>query len=164
MERRLRFGFSVFQLLGVIFLCFGLVFTGVGLALGVFASDPDGPVLCLVFCCIGLPFLGLGLGFLIFEIRKRRQIRRLISDGRYIWGAIFRIDEDTKITINHRHPQVAVVQCSVGGRSLFFTSGHLPRYFPDSLIGQQVKVYCQAPEYRPYYVDMAPLLQNSIIL
>ncbi len=163
MERRIKFGLNVFLLLGITFSVMGGIFTAVGLMLGQSIPGEDGRVLGIVFPCVGIPFLLVGLGFWGMELRKRAQIRRLVRSGDFIWGHVSRIDWDTMVTINHRHPNVAVVCCQYGGQTHFFTSRHLPRHFPEDLVGKQVRVYCQPPKCKPYYVDMEPLLQNLVI-
>lgn len=163
MERKLKFGLNVFLLLGIIFSVLGGFFTVLGILLGRSVPGEDGRILGIVFPCIGIPFLLVGLSFLGIELANRAQIRALVKSGSYIWGSVTRIDLDYQVTINNRHPYVAVVCCQHGGQSHFFTSRHLPRHFPEDLVGKQVKVYCSAPKFKPYYVDLEPLLQNLVI-
>lgn len=162
MEKKIKSGMNVMLILGTVFSALGLLYTVIGLGVGI-AQPEAGKVFPLVFGGLGLVFLALGLAFLGREFSKRRKLQALVNAGRYVWGSVVNMDYDTHIRINDRNPQVAIVQYSYGGQQHYFTSRHLPRYCSDALIGQQVKIYCNAPDFSCYYVDMEPLLENHIL-
>ncbi len=163
MDQKIRFRLNVYALLGLIFTLMGGMFSIAAAILGYAVPSQESKAVMISFFAVGIPFLLVGLGFLIWEARKRAQIRRLVAAGHYIWGTVSKIDWDTTVRINHRHPNVAVVSCQHDGQTHFFTSRHLPRHFPADLVGKPVKVYCQPPKCKPYYVDMEPLLSSTVV-
>ncbi len=162
MEKKVKTGWNVMLILGIVFSSIGLLYAVIGIGVGI-ARPEVGMVFPLVFGGLGVVALVLGLVFLGRELSKRKKIKALVSSGRYVWGTIVSIDYDTHIRINGRNPQVAIAQYSYGGQHHYFTSRHLPRYCSNTLIGQQVKIYCNAPDFSCYYVDLEPLLENHIM-
>ncbi len=163
MERKVKFGVNVLLILGIVFSAIGGIYVVIALGVAFSGASQAEPGFPLIFGGIGGVFLVLGLVFLGVELGKRRKIRAMVLSGHYVWGTIVSIDWDTHVRINGRNPQVAVAQYCHGSKQHYFTSRHLPRYCSDTLIGQKVRIYCQAPDFSCYYVDLEPLLANHIL-
>ena len=162
METRAKVNFGAGSIIGIVFSVIGAVFLTVGLTVGRFSTDPDAATLNLIFTALGGCFLCAGIGCWAAIISRKRQAARLIAGGRYIWGQITELVPNYSVQVNGRYPRIAIVRYEDGSGIHIFRSRNLYRYPDASVIGRQVKVYIQNDQFRPYYVDIDPVLPRVI--
>lgn len=163
MERRAKQGMGALLLIGVIYTILGGIFVALGIGLLLGLREKDIWFIGGIFAGIGSLFLLLGIVFLLIEFARRRRADKLIAAGRYVWGEIVEFVPNYNVTINGRHPYVAVVRHTDGyGTAHIFRSGNL-RIYPDpGAVGRQVKVYFEDDTYKHYYVDMEDILPRVV--
>ncbi len=162
MENRRKFGKSALAVIGIIYLILGSVFLVLGLSL-LLAVPGDGRMIGGIFAGIGGIFALLGIIFLLVERRKNRQALRLLEGGRYIEGEIADFQINYNVSLNNRHPMIAVVRyADINGVVHVFRSRNIYQYLDPSLIGKTVKVYVEDDSFQKYYVDMSEALSQTI--
>lgn len=163
MEKKAKLGMGVLLLIGIIYTILGGLFVALGVGLLIALNGTDTWLTGAIFAGVGSLFLILGIVFLIVQQRKKRRADRLIAGGRYVWGQIVEFVPNYNVTINGRHPYIAVVRYADGyGVTHIFKSGSL-RIYPDpGAVGRQVKVYIGDDTYKHYYVDMDGVLPTVV--
>jgi len=162
MEHRAKLNLGAPLIVGAVFGLIGGIFLAVGLGLHFFASNPDALTVSLVFMPLGAAFLAFGIAFLAAALSQKRRADRLIAGGRYVWGQISEFTCNYSVQVNGRHPHVAIVRYEDAAGVHIFRSRNLYRYPDASLVGQKVKVYIQNDQFKPYYVDMEPVLSRIL--
>ena len=130
--------------MGLSFLFAGFVILVVQLAIG---GGLGGAAGSLIFFCVG--------GFMAGrELLRKRRAEKLMSEGRYIWGEVTAIEEDTTIRYNKKHPYRLIVhQESLGGERRRFKSHSLFLPWGVNAMGARVRVYISSENPEKYYVD-----------
>ena len=159
MERKAKMGLSDLSMMAIIYAVIGTIFLILGICLWRFSTDSESTLVGMIFAGIGLLFLVLGVIFLIVEIGKRNRANMLLSGGRYVWGEILEFVPNYSITVNNRHPYLAMVRYrSPDGEVHMFRSRNLLTYPDPSCVGKQVKVYYDGNSFKHYYVDLEGVL------
>ena len=158
MDRKLKFDWNAFWIIGIIFTILGAIFTALGIVLYLFVPEV-GVIMLLCFGLCGMPFLLIGIIFLAQQAGKRRTAKKLLAEGNYVLAEIMEVSRNFNVNVNGRYPYV--VRCkyedSYGivhifrSRNLFFSPESL---FRDSF----VRVYVRKDNYRQYYVDIDGVL------
>ena len=163
MEKRAKLGVNALLLIGIIYAGLGGLFVILGLFFAIGLKDTEAWMIGTIFAGIGGIFLVLGVIFLCLEWRKRRRANRLMAGGRYVWGQIVEFVPNYNVTVNGRHPYIAMVRYADGyGVTHIFKSGSL-RIYPDpAAVGRQVKVYIENDTYEHYYVDMDGVMPRGV--
>ena len=161
-ERKAKWNFGAPLIIGIVFSSIGALFFAIGLILRIYSADPDADTVGLIFIPLGASFLCLGLGFLVAMLSRKRQADRLIAAGRYVWGQITEFVPNDSIQVNGRHPYVAIVRYEDASGVHIFRSRNLYRYPDTSAVGLQVKIYIHGERFKPYYVDIDPVLPHVI--
>jgi hypothetical protein len=158
MEKKLKFGINAGMIVCIVLGTIGLIFLLVGIFIWTSFSDEVGFGVGLTFFIFGcLLLLSVGI-VLLSELNRRKRIRRLVEDNRYVWGTIESIVQNRNIRINSRHPYYALVRYrDHTGTIRTFRSRNVMN-LPNSIIGQQIKVYVDESNYRRYYVDLDRVL------
>ncbi|HIQ59133.1 MAG TPA: hypothetical protein IAB22_06740 [Candidatus Merdivicinus intestinavium] len=149
-------------IIGLIYTLLGGLFLVLGLVLGL-AVRENGLMIGGIFAGIGGIFFVLGVIFLLAERRKAVRNRRLVEAGRYIVGEIADLQLNYSVSLNNRHPYIAIVRYTDwNGTAHVFKSGSIYRYPDPSLLGSQVKIYVEDDSFRHYYVDMEEVLSAVV--
>lgn len=155
---------SALGIIGGVYALLGGIFVALGIGLGIALRHTEVMILGMIFTTIGAFFLILGLIFLGIIAARRANQRRLVEQGRYIWGEVTDCSVNYNVRINHAHPYYLTVRCrDTAGRTHIFRSDSLRLYPDPSLIGKQVKVYISDDSFRKYYVDAAGILPEFIV-
>ena len=143
---------SALWIIGLVYSILGAVFAVVGCVLCLVLGK-ELRLLGVIFGGIGMLFLVLGLIFLGVEFRKRKKAEELIASGRYVWGTIADWRVNRCVEVCGRHPIVLLVRCVDGrGQERFFRSPSLWIAGGPQLLGKQVRVYYDDPDFQNYYV------------
>lgn len=162
MEKKVNLGINALWIMGVVFTCIGGPFSLIGV-LALVASGGKAWIFGVIYVCVGGLFLVLGIVFLVTEWRKKRMAERLIAAGRYVWGEVVDIVVDTRITINRRHPYIALVHYKDGRGTVHqFRSRSLRISRSAAMIGKKVKVYYEDQSFRHYYVELENALPQVV--
>lgn len=162
MEQKVRIGISALWIIGLVFSIMGGLFVAIGL-LSLAAMGPENWLFGVIFGGIGGLFFVLGVVFLVTEWKKKRMAERLIAAGRYVWGEVVDVVADISITINNRHPYIALVHYQDGRGTIHqFRSPSLRISHSTGMIGKKVKVYIEDGSYRHYYVELDGILPQVI--
>ena len=163
MEKKAKLGMGALLLIGITYTILGGIFVALGVGLLIGLDETDAWFIGAIFAGIGSLFLILGIIFLIIESARKRRADKIIAGGRYVWGEIVEFVPNFNVTINGRHPYIAMVRYSDGyGVTHIFKSGNL-RIYPDpAAVGRQVKVYIENDTYKHYYVDIEGILPKVV--
>jgi hypothetical protein len=158
MEKKVKFGITAGNIVCIILGAIGCIYLAVGISLLLSYGDEEAFGAGLTFALFGsLLLLSIGIVLLI-EWRRRTFIRQLVENQRYIWCTIESVELNRNISINGRHPYYAVVRYrDHTGTIRTFRSRNVMN-LPNSIIGQQIKVYVDESNYRRYYVDLDRVL------
>lgn len=168
-KRKVKMGLSAMMIVAVTFLILGVTFLPIGIAAYIGNWDVEGDINIFVamFAGLGAVFLILGILFLVLEIKKRNNCRRLLEDGYYIMAEIISIDKNLAVNYGkHGHPYI--VRCMIEDYDKtihVFKSRNLFSYPGKDLEGQMVKVYLERNahnKYKKYYVDIDEILGKVI--
>lgn len=163
MDRKIKHGLSTKLLISLIFGFLGIVYVGISIPMFVFDGFSSVIAVPLIFTIVGAVFI-IVAGILAFaEIKKRRQINRMLQENRYLWGEVVEIRQNMSVRINSRHPYVVTVRCQDRlGQIHTFRSRNILHYVDRAIMGKQAKVYYADDSFKVYYVDIDPLLPNII--
>lgn len=154
---------NALAIIGWIYTLLGGLFVALGIGLSVALKGTDVIMIGLIFGGIGSIFLILGIVFLCIIAAKRATRRRLLEQGRYIWGEVIACEMNVNVTINGTHPYYLVVRCRDPYGSLHTFRSESLRFYPEpALIGRQVKVYVSDDSFRHYYVDTEGIFPSYI--
>lgn len=150
---------SALGIIGAVYSLLGGIFVVLGICLGIALRHTEAMMVGIIFSGIGAVFLILGLVFLGIIAARRANQRRLVEQGRFIWGEVIECSLNYNVRIRRGHPYYLTVRCrDAAGRTHIFHSDSLRLYPDPSLIGKQVKVYISDDSFRHYYVDAAGIL------
>ena len=159
MDRKIKHGLSAKLLTSIIFGIMGLVYLGISIPMLLIDDFSSVFVIPLIFSIVAdiLCSIAAVMGYL--EIKKRRQIDRMIQDNRYIWGEVVDISQNFNVRINNRHPYVVTVRYQDRrGMIHNFNSRNIMHYVDRAIMGKQVRVYYADDSFKTYHVDIDPLL------
>ncbi len=143
---------SALWIIGWVYSALGALFVVLGSVLALVLGE-EVLLFGMIFGGIGLAFLILGVVFLLVEYRKRKNVERLITSGRYVWGTIADWRVNRSVEVCGRHPIVLLVRYVDGrGQEHLFRSPSLRIVGGPQLLGKQVRVYYGDPDFRNYYV------------
>ena len=163
MERKIPTDWNAKRILSIVFSVLGGIYIILGAVMLLVPRDnSEVKTVGAVFLPLGFVLTVLGLVIFLIAFRQQKRQKKLIEEGRYIWGVVAQLQPNLAIKVNRQHPLIAVVQFRDNNRIVHtFRSRNLYRCADQSLVGKQVKVYTQAPKYTPYYVDIEPLLKTN---
>lgn len=164
MERKVKMGTSARFLVGIVFTVVGCVFLILSIALTGWAEEAEVVLVGKIYLPIGGVFFLLGVSFLLADWIKRRRAQKMLDEGCFLWARIIRIQPNWNVTINGRHPCMAVVSArdSRDVEHIFKSASYMKLREDMALIGCQIKVYYEDETYRCYYVDVQELMSNTI--
>lgn len=150
---------SVAPMLAVIFGIMGGFYTILGYCLHNSPADPDAMLTGQIFVVLGLCMLLAAVIAFICHRNRKNQIIQLVENGQYIWCQVVDIVPNTSITFHNQHPYMVLCQYTDHCDHTYrFKSCNL-RFAPDRrIIGQQVRVFYQNDNFRPYYVELSRLV------
>ncbi len=163
MERKAKLGFGVPEIVSLVFGILAVAYLGLGIGLQALGADGEDREVGLIFAILGAGFAVATLILLGVSLRKRSIANRLLNQGRYVWGEVAQIECCYNMRVNGRHPYVLLVrhQDSLGNIHTF-RSRPLPHYPDQSVVGRQVKIYYEEPDFRHYYLDVDGILPKVI--
>jgi uncharacterized protein (DUF983 family) len=85
----------------LVFILLGIIFSGVGLGLGL-AINPD--FIGWIFLIIGFPFLLAGVIVFNWRYQKAQKVVGVLRDGIAVRGQITELNQDYSVSINGRNP------------------------------------------------------------
>lgn len=154
-------------LIGVIFTAVGLPFLFIGIYFALhmpWLTDTaqgtgDVRILPLIFTLLGGIISVIGLAFLIWVIRKKRAIKKVIQGGHTVSAVISEISINYSVEVNGRNPYVIVCQYQdpVTGILHIFRSGNI-MFNPGDLTHREVSVFVDPQNFNHYYVDLESVL------
>ena len=108
---RKKMGWTVYGIIGFIFVPMGFIFLAAGLFAGRSAhirwNGPSDPVVfTAVFCGLGGLFLALGLVFLAMDLRRRRLQRRAYESGNCVEAQVLGVVPQRAVNMPYGNPQV----------------------------------------------------------
>jgi hypothetical protein len=90
-----------------------------------------------IFGGVGSVHFSLGMFGLLTILRRKNEVEHLLRHGQRVDGDVLHVEQDTRVTVNRRHPYILRVQASLPGEPAprIFTSRrfwydptpHLPR-------------------------------------
>ena len=143
-----HFGWTVWGILGLVFVPISLVFIPVGIVVNAAKPGKDGQAILYVFCTIGTLFLLPGLGFLACDLRRRHLMRRAYLGGNAVTAKVTGRRIVNNVNMNGEHP--VIVDWEYGGN--VYHSRYLYRNVPDP--GTEVTVYIDRMDDRIGFVDI----------
>jgi hypothetical protein len=159
MDRKIKHGLSAKLLTSIIFGIMGLVYLGISIPMLLIDDFSSVFVIPLIFSIVGAVLCSIAAVMGYSEIKKRRQIDRMIQDNRYIWGEVIDISQNFNVRINNRHPYVVTVRYQDRrGMIHNFNSRNIMHYVDRAIMGKQVRVYYADDSFKIYHVDIDPLL------
>ena len=166
MDRKRKFGWSGYGIVGMIFLPMGLFFIALGLLLwrtGAGDTETENLILLCVLGGQGVIFALAGAICLMKDIRRRRGMQEAIDQGYYILAKVAGTTVQTNVSMNGRHPCVVECQAMQDGVLHIYRSRYL--YFDPTAVldGREVKVYINRNDPKQYYVDIDELLPEVVI-
>jgi len=159
MERKAKWDFNVSTIVGITFAFIGIVYLGISILLFTTPEDAEAVTVRQIFLPMGLCFLIAGIVLLVRAAAKKRQADQLMEEGYYVWGTIAELQQVRSVNSLNGHPCVVLV-CYTDPRGAVhhFRSRYLHRAPSPSILGKQVRVYTKSGQYKPYYVDIDPVL------
>lgn len=159
MERKIKLGTRPAMICAIVFSIIGLHFAILGLTFLLTNTDSETKMTGMALLPLGCVFLTLGIVLLCLELKRRRRLQRIYSEGRYLWGEVVDIKVNYNVSVNNWHPHALLVKYQdASGNIHLFRSRDLYRFTDHSLIGRQVKVYYENDSYKYYYVDIEDIL------
>ena len=159
MDRKIKHGLSAKLLTSIIFGIMGLVYLGISIPMLLIDDFSSVFVIPLIYSIVGAILCSIAAVMGYLEIKKRRQIDRMIQDNRYIWGEVIEISQNFNVRINNRHPYVVTVRYQDRrGMIHNFNSRNIMHYVDRAIMGKQVRVYYADDSFKTYHVDIDPLL------
>ncbi len=162
------------NLLFTAFAAAGILFFALGLVLGI-TKEPA----LFIMCVFGAIFAAVGLIPLLRSRKKQNAEAALLADGRRVNAVITKIETNTAITVNGRHPVNLVCQSTdetppktyrskniytdivipvrMAGVTVAGIGTEDPK-IDSSLIGQPITVYVSPEDPKRYLVDVSPFI------
>jgi len=164
---KIKTGIGAADIIAIVFIVLGGAFAGGALMRGGNISEleahgtGDVKVLPLVFGGIGTPFLIVGLACAVWAVRRRIAIRKVVAAGDYVTAKVVSVRQNFNVQVSGRCP--FVVECHyqdpVTGVLHVFHSCNL-YYYPEELMGNEIRVYVDPKNMKHYYVDTCSLNQD----
>ena len=164
MNRKVKTGSTAVKIIGAVFTILGLVFLIVAAILLITGvAKTEGYFICIPFLAVGGIFFFVGICFLIWEIKNKKMVKRLIENGNYIWAQITEVAPNYNVTVNGRNPFVVYCQFQdMEGTVHIFKSRDI-FFDPQTLLkSEQVRVYVDNDNFKKYYVDIDEILPNVV--
>lgn len=161
MRHKTQSGWAVLRILGRIYAVLGGVVLLAGMLIGTLVQHLSGAILMMV----GAPFLVIGLVLLLVDFFLEKRRKRLVETGRFIWAEIVECGCNNHVSYHngvHPYRLAACYTAPDGVRHLFRSQDLQPYAGLKDLMGKNVKVY-HDENFRHYYVDVQPLLENYVI-
>jgi len=143
-----HFGWTVWGILGFVFVPVALIFIPVGFIVNAAKPGETGQAFLYAFGGFRAVFLLLGLGFLFIDLRRRHLMRRAYNGGNAVTAKIIGIRSVNNVNINGQHP--VVLECEYQGN--IYRSRYLYRNVPKT--GTEITVYVDRIDDRIGYVDI----------
>ena len=163
-----------FRWVGVMLICMGIIFLGVGTFVGYYALT-SGEIPAEEIVALSVAFLGMfgGFGVIVLAVGviilvkaagAARLKERLIEEGNYVWAELQDVSKNYTVRINGHSP--FVLRCRYrhsDGKTYVFKSRYL-RYDPQDMIaGERVRVWFDRDDISKYYVDVEGSVDNDLI-
>lgn len=166
MNRKFRFKLPVEGVVGLVFAPIGLLFLWIAFwgarAVrngGMLAGFQNPTVFKWAFFGFGALFTLIGGACLYTAYKAIRTQKHAFENGRCIYADFIGTEEDMHVTVNGRHPYIAVLQYTdESGRLLEFRSSSMMQDPTAQLAGQLVPVYVDRDDPENYYVDLQSVL------
>lgn len=162
-----KFFTNVYSLLGFIFsivgLCFLLTSIIVWINMDAVIASPnsrgDVTLLPIIFGIVGLVLFILSILFFIIYYKKQKKIAELIEHGNFVMAKVINISKNLAIEVNGRHP--FYLECQY--KDIYTGAYHIFKsenifFYPEDMIGKEIRVYVDGSNYKNYYVDMDSIL------
>ncbi len=155
MEKRVKMGVSPAGVCCLVFSLLGGIYLLIGILCQCFPEDADDKSVGIIFTVLGIAFLIAGLILLLVLLLKRKQLQKLVAAGNYVCGEIADIIPNPYVHYNHRPTYTVLTRyLDESGTVHIFRSATIKTYPDRSILGRQVKIYCQDGRFQPYYVDI----------
>lgn len=164
MNHKVKTGSLATKILGSVFSILGFCFLSVvAILLLTGVAKKEGYFICIPFLAVGGTFFLIGICFLIWEIKNKKMVKRLIENGNFIWAQITEVAPNYNVTVNGRHPYIVYCQFQdVEGTVHIFKSRDI-NFDPQTLFkSEQVRVYVDNNNYKKYFVDIDEILPNVV--
>lgn len=156
---------AALKLIGLIYVILGGIFIAVGICAGIAVHNVDGSVwiFTATFSGIGSVFFILGIIFLILNGRGKKQARRLMDAGNYIYAEVAHVEANYRVHVNGRHPYKVVCRYTDEyGTVHLFRSKDL-FFDPEGIMKDTlVRVYVEPGNMKHYYVDIDRILPTVV--
>jgi hypothetical protein len=102
---------------------------------------------------IGTIFAGIGSGVLVWQQRRKRMVAWLREHGKQIDAEFSRVEQNTSLTVNEKHPYRIVCQCAEpkSKRVHVFKSDNF-WFDPEAYTGKTLKVTVDPADWARYFV------------
>ena len=167
--KKVRLGIQPADILVIVFLSIGSVFTLIGIILALnintmirYGTD-NVTFLPGVFASIGLPFVIIGLAALFYSLHRRQLIQKAVNEGQYVMADVEHIEQNTSVTVNGKNPFIVICryQDPVTDDMHEFRSRNL-NYYPKELLNSRIRVFVSQKSPKYYYVDIDDALSEEI--
>jgi hypothetical protein len=166
-SEKIKAGVSSTDIVALVFVILGGAFAAAGIIMA-FNLDflrehgtGDTELLPVIFGGIGAPFLIAGIILAAVSIRKRRTMRRVVSEGYYVMATVADIRPNFSVQVNGQYPYV--IEChyrdSATGELHVFKSRNL-FFYPAEFENGQIRVYVDRENMSRYYVDVDSLIPD----
>lgn len=150
---------SVAPILSIAFGGLGAFYTILGCLLCRSIEDPESVLTGQIFVLIGLCMLLAAFIIFLFHRSRKKKIEQLVENGRYVWCRVVNIIPNTSVNFNGQHPYIVVCEYTDHCDHTYRFKSSSLRFSPDRrIIGQQVRVFYQNENFRPYYVEISRLV------
>ena len=143
-----RYGWSVWGIIGFVFMPVSLVLLVTGSVAAAAGFGETSRIILYSFSLIGGVFLLMGIGFLTIDLRRRHLWRNAYNGGYEVKAAVTGIRTVYNVNMNGNHP--VVLECEYEGK--IYHSRYLYRNIPE--IGSEVSVYIDRMDDRIGYLDI----------
>lgn len=121
----------------------------------------------IIVTSLGGIFLSVGLIPFGFDIRRRRLVEYLKTEGEIIYGEVVKIYQDTSFTVQGQHPWHIAVRWPnpKSGRLHFFKSDHI-WYDPSDFvrIGEEMEVHVDPKNPKKHWVNINHLPRREEVI
>ena len=118
----------------------------------------------IIFLIIGIVYIPIGAPFLIYPFVKEHNIRKLLENGRCVYGVITEIVCNGSITMNGRHPYFVICNYfdPASGKTYKFKSQNSYKSLNDYFnVGDSIAIYINPDNYKKYFVDIRTATEND---
>mgnify|MGYP003305118113 CR=1 FL=1 len=163
MDRKVKLGLTPTGIVSLVFGLLGVIYFLIGIAIRCFPTEEDDLIAGLVFTILGGAFLLAALILFLCVLAKKKRLQQLLRSGYYVWGEIVDIVPNYNVRVNNRHPYVILVRYADSRGDLHIFRSTNQKTYPDrSIIGKQVRIYCERNSFKHYYVELEGVLPRVI--